>query len=216
MSNPQITQISPMSGGGGSCLPVGGETPTGSANGCSARADRIQMSYVAAFQNPHAREIASMLVRCAVFVVAMLSALAAQAGPPIVIEPDVETGIYSPGESVTWNIVLAEPSAAKATIDYAVLKGGLAEIDKGTRELADGKTQVRSSRRAGHAPAGGQVQARGGRKGNGHVLRRRLRPRADRRVAAAAGRFRRLLESQDRPARRRADGRAARSGRRGR
>ncbi len=51
-----------------------------------------------------------MLVRGAVLAVVALVALVVQAAPPVAIEPDVASGVYQSGETVTWTIS-ADPTA---------------------------------------------------------------------------------------------------------
>jgi cephalosporin-C deacetylase len=64
-----------------------------------------------------------------------------QQAPPIKIAPDVESGVYEPGRTVTWTI---ENLPGKAT--YVVRKGGLEEIAKGDVEPVDGKAKVSAKR----------------------------------------------------------------------
>jgi cephalosporin-C deacetylase len=69
--------------------------------------------------------------------------LLVQAAPVIQIAPDVESGVYEPGKTVTWSIDVPG-GAGKAS--YVVRKGGLEEIAKGEVELVDGKAKVSATR----------------------------------------------------------------------
>src|SRR5687767_5898816 len=69
------------------------------------------------------------------------------AEPKITVAPDVESGIYASGKSVTWTVQVKDveqPAAGK--ISYVVRPGGAGESAKGDVDLADGKAQVTASR----------------------------------------------------------------------
>ena len=63
------------------------------------------------------------------------------------VSPDVEAGVYEPGQKVTWSIAVTDESQPVAgKIDYNVRQGGLKEVAAGSAELQDGKAQVTASR----------------------------------------------------------------------
>src|SRR6185503_12478882 len=69
------------------------------------------------------------------------------ADPVIQVSPDVESGIYASGKSVTWTVQVkigSEPATGK--ISYVVRPGGTGESAKGEAELADGKAKVGATR----------------------------------------------------------------------
>jgi cephalosporin-C deacetylase-like acetyl esterase len=66
-----------------------------------------------------------------------------QAPPAIKIAPDVASGVYEPGQTVTWTIDVPGGSGKAA---YVVRKGGLEELAKGEVELVDGKATVSATR----------------------------------------------------------------------
>src|SRR5688572_1462768 len=78
---------------------------------------------------------------------ALLLLLVRVADPKIQVLPDVESGVYEPGKTVTWNIEVKEGEAAAAgKISYVVRNGGLGDAAKGELELKEGKAQVTGSR----------------------------------------------------------------------
>lgn len=67
--------------------------------------------------------------------------------PTFEITPDHETGIYTVGETATWSVgVKLGEQAAPGEIKYWVRSGGLVEIDKGAKPLADGQAKVSAKR----------------------------------------------------------------------
>lgn len=78
---------------------------------------------------------------------ALLLLLVRVADPKIHVAPDVESGIYEPGKSVTWTIQVKDgdkPLAGK--VAYVVRPGGAGESAKGEADLADGAAKVTASR----------------------------------------------------------------------
>lgn len=78
---------------------------------------------------------------------ALLLLLVRVADPKIQVAPDVESGVYEPGKSVTWTVQVkdgATPLAGK--IAYVVRPGGAGESAKGEAELVDGAAKVTASR----------------------------------------------------------------------
>src|SRR5689334_14796829 len=85
-----------------------------------------------------------MIARFAILVLCLVSATA---DPKIQVLPDVESGIYESGKSVTWTVQVRDgeqPAAGK--IAYAIRPGGAGESAKGEVELVDGKAKVTASR----------------------------------------------------------------------
>ena len=84
------------------------------------------------------------------FALALLLALPpwlVAADPKVTVTPDVESGIYEPGKTVTWNIQVQDGDApASGKLFYVVRKGGATEIAKGEAELKEGKAQVTGTR----------------------------------------------------------------------
>jgi cephalosporin-C deacetylase-like acetyl esterase len=69
------------------------------------------------------------------------------ADPKIEVAPDVATGLYESGKTVTWTVQVKDgdkPGAGK--ISFVVRPGGTGESSKGEVELADGKAQVTGTR----------------------------------------------------------------------
>jgi cephalosporin-C deacetylase len=88
-----------------------------------------------------------MMLRWAATLLAALFVRSAAVDPTITVAPDVESGVYVSGTSVTWNVqvkVGAEPGAGK--ISYTIRPGGAGESARGEVDLAQGKAQVSSSR----------------------------------------------------------------------
>jgi len=80
-------------------------------------------------------------------VLALLLLLVPVADPKITVAPDVESGIYEPGKTVTWNVqVLNGDAPGAGKISYVVRAGGAGEAAKGEAELKEGKAQVAGSR----------------------------------------------------------------------
>jgi cephalosporin-C deacetylase-like acetyl esterase len=88
-----------------------------------------------------------MFIRIAACLISFSFALTAEAAPQLQIVPDAETGIYQPGQTVTWSIAFADGDTPLAgTFEYSVRRGGLAEMANGTQDLVDGKAQIAASR----------------------------------------------------------------------
>ncbi len=63
------------------------------------------------------------------------------------VTPDNPTGIYQPGQTVTWKVELSEDKApAKGEVSFSLRKGGLEELAKGTVELREGKATITGTR----------------------------------------------------------------------
>ena len=78
---------------------------------------------------------------------ALLLLLVRVADPKIQVAPDVESGIYEPGKTVTWNVEVKDGDApAAGKITYVVRSGGIGEAAKGDVELKEGKAQVTGTR----------------------------------------------------------------------
>ncbi len=93
------------------------------------------------------RRFSAVAARLSACLLVFGGAIVVQAATKIDIAPDVETGVYDPGQNVTWNITVtggAAPVAGK--IEYSVRKAGQAEISAGKVELQDGKARVTASR----------------------------------------------------------------------
>jgi cephalosporin-C deacetylase-like acetyl esterase len=81
------------------------------------------------------------------FVACLAVASSVQAAPKVKISLDKESGIYQPGQSVTWTIELADSEKPlTGTTTYRVLKGGLTEMAGGKLELTKGKATVTATR----------------------------------------------------------------------
>lgn len=88
-----------------------------------------------------------MLARALLTILSLLLATTATAAPTIKVAPAVESGVYEPGQKVTWNLVATDdgqPLSGK--VAFSVRRGGLTEIASGEVELADGKAQVTATR----------------------------------------------------------------------
>lgn len=87
-----------------------------------------------------------MLIRWVPLFLPLLVRLSA-ADAVIQVYPDVESGIYAPGRSVTWRVeakVGSDPAPGK--IAYVVRPGGAGESAKGEAELVGGKAEITASR----------------------------------------------------------------------
>src|SRR5436190_11806423 len=86
-----------------------------------------------------------MMLRSAAALILCLFSVVAD--PVILVSPDVESGLYEAGKTVTWTVqvkVGADPAAGK--ISYVVRPGGAGESSKGEADLVDGKAQVTATR----------------------------------------------------------------------
>ncbi len=78
---------------------------------------------------------------------ALLLFLVRVADPKIQVAPDVESGVYESGKTVTWNVEVKDGDApAAGKISYVVRSGGIGEAAKGEAELKEGKAQVTGTR----------------------------------------------------------------------
>lgn len=88
-----------------------------------------------------------MFMRACVAVLAILSAAQLIAAPKVAISPDVESGIYQPGQTVSWNIRITDDTPLTAgELTYSVRAGGLTDIDQGTAKVSDGKAKITATR----------------------------------------------------------------------
>ncbi len=70
-----------------------------------------------------------------------------EAAPKVQVIPNVASGIYQPGDTVTWSVTITEDDKPLAgTASYAVLLGGLKEVAKGELALTEGKSQFSGKR----------------------------------------------------------------------
>ncbi|MCY3019146.1 MAG: acetylxylan esterase [Planctomycetota bacterium] len=86
-------------------------------------------------------------IRAVVAVFALCSLV--QAASTIQVQPDKDTGIYDPGQTVMWRIQVSsdkKPGAGK--VNYRIRLGGLDEVAKGTVDLAEGRATVTGTRDA--------------------------------------------------------------------
>src|SRR5690606_4870076 len=71
----------------------------------------------------------------------------ATAAPAVKVSPDVDSGVYEPGQKVTWNIVATdEEQPLSGKVAFSVRRGGLTEIASGEVELTEGKGQISATR----------------------------------------------------------------------
>src|SRR6476646_5706383 len=88
----------------------------------------------------------SRIIMSALFVFLTCCA-AATAAPKVTVAPDVASGIYEPGKTVTWTGSVADgatPLGGK--VEFQVLQGGLTESSKGTAVLQEGKAMISAAR----------------------------------------------------------------------
>lgn len=65
---------------------------------------------------------------------------ACEAAPKVLVLPDVAVGVYAPGATTTWTVsVMDDEKPLEGNVQYAVLKGGLKELEKGELKLVEGK-----------------------------------------------------------------------------
>jgi cephalosporin-C deacetylase len=77
-----------------------------------------------------------------------LRAAAVAPSTTINVKPDNETGVYEPGQTVTWSIAVeVEKKPATGKASYRLLLGGLEEIGKGELELNEGKATATGTRK---------------------------------------------------------------------
>jgi cephalosporin-C deacetylase len=80
-------------------------------------------------------------------VLALLLLLVRAADPKIQIAPDVESGVYESGKTVTWTVEVKDGDApAAGKISYVVRNGGIGEAARGEVDLKEGKAQVTGTR----------------------------------------------------------------------
>jgi cephalosporin-C deacetylase-like acetyl esterase len=86
-----------------------------------------------------------MTLRSAVALLLCLFSTSAE--PVIQVHPDMASGLYEAGKTVTWTVQVKDgekPGAGK--ISYVVRPGGAGESSKGEVDLADGKAQLTATR----------------------------------------------------------------------
>ncbi len=66
--------------------------------------------------------------------------------PKWVVTPDHATGVYNPGEKVTWTVDITGDRSWASAIPYQVTKDGQVEISKGTLDVSSGPVTVSASR----------------------------------------------------------------------
>src|SRR5436190_23712774 len=72
---------------------------------------------------------------------------AATAAPKVTVAPDVLSGLYEPGKTVTWTVAVMDGAAPQSgKVDFRVLQGGLTETSTGTAVLQDGKARISAVR----------------------------------------------------------------------
>lgn len=79
------------------------------------------------------------------FLVALATSLSAATKVEVV--PDRESGLYAPGDKITWKVTVStDDKPAQGKIDYSVKRSGLEEIDQGSIDLKDGSATISTSR----------------------------------------------------------------------
>lgn len=69
------------------------------------------------------------------------------AAPKIQVSPDVESGVYEPGQTVTWKIrITDEGRPLEGKMSYRVAVGGILPKASSTRELNEGQAEVTAKR----------------------------------------------------------------------
>ena len=79
-------------------------------------------------------------VRAAAALARCLAQTVVSLGQEILVAPDHDQGVYSPGEPIHWNLQVKGADVSEAA--YIVKQGGLTETAKGTVSLAEGKGQI--------------------------------------------------------------------------
>ncbi len=95
---------------------------------------------------PRASSPLNFLPRLTALLLATV-AIAVQAAPKVDVLQDVATGIYAPGQTVTWTVTVTDGGKpVEGKINFNVAKGGLTPLTSGSAELHDGKAQVTGTR----------------------------------------------------------------------
>ena len=128
-----------------------------------------------------------MLTRISAFAISLAIVVALPgavcAAQPFHISPDHESGVYAPGERVTWKIVLDPP--ATGPIRYEVRKGGLEASTPIPIELENGRAEVTATRDdPGTLLLAVTFKPPGGGEGNCRLWRGCVRARQDRSFVA--------------------------------
>jgi len=77
----------------------------------------------------------------------LLAALSSGAAVLLQVRPDIESGIYQPGQIVRWRIgVFDEGKPVSGNVQYTVNRGGAVPVDAGFVNLNQGRAEVTSSR----------------------------------------------------------------------
>src|SRR5947207_8034318 len=81
------------------------------------------------------------------FLILVLCLVPTSVDPKIQVSPDVDSGLYEAGKTVTWTVQVLDgdkPGAGK--ISWVVRPGGAGESSKGEAELKDGTAQLTATR----------------------------------------------------------------------
>lgn len=65
---------------------------------------------------------------------------AASPAQDLLITPDLDDGVYSPGQTIRWNV--RAPSNDVSEAAFVLKQGGLTEVKRGTAKLSEGKGQI--------------------------------------------------------------------------
>jgi len=75
------------------------------------------------------------------------SVATSEAAPKVQVKPNVESGLYQPGDTVTWTVLATDEGKPLAgAVQFAVLQGGLKETAKGELNLQEGKATFQGKR----------------------------------------------------------------------
>ena len=91
-------------------------------------------------QSMNSNPIRSIAARAFASLALCLAQAVVSLGQEILIAPDHDRGVYSPGEPIHWNLQVKGADVSEAA--YIVKQGGLTETAKGTVSLAEGKGQI--------------------------------------------------------------------------
>jgi cephalosporin-C deacetylase-like acetyl esterase len=70
------------------------------------------------------------------------------AAPKVEVTPDVETGVYEPGQTVTWRIrVTDDGKASEGKVACRIAQGGLTTTIERTLDLKDGQAEISAERK---------------------------------------------------------------------
>ncbi|MCC7495191.1 MAG: acetylxylan esterase [Fimbriimonadaceae bacterium] len=89
----------------------------------------------------------AMLRRLSLCWLLLAPLVACAAEVKVEVAPDHPTGVYAPGETVTWSIAAtADGQPATGEVQWRVQNGGLAQLSAGTAPLVDGQATVSGTR----------------------------------------------------------------------